>query len=64
MAAESADLRTAFKSRAREGRDTRELQGIESSYRRSRRMRERDRLASGVAHARSVPRRVQGSTRP
>ena len=36
--------RTSHKSLAREGRDTRELQGIGSSYRLSRRIRERDRF--------------------
>jgi len=38
---------TAFKSRLQEGGDTREFHVIESSYRRSRRMREQDRLVSG-----------------
>ena len=63
-AAEHADPLTAFNGRTREDRDTRELQGIGSSYRLSHWRRERDRLASGLAHARSVPRCVQGSSRP
>ena len=41
MAAQRAGLRAAFKSPAREGRDTRRLQRVGSSYRRRRRMRER-----------------------
>ena len=53
---------TAFNGRTWEDRDTRELQDIGSSHRLSHRKRERDRLASGVAHARSVPRCVQGSS--
>ncbi|MEC8395463.1 MAG: hypothetical protein VX003_11445, partial [SAR324 cluster bacterium] len=53
-----AGLRTAFKSPAWEGRETMRLQRAGSSCRRSRRMRERDRLASGTERARSVPRYV------
>ena len=56
MAAQRAGLRAAFKSPAREGRDTRRLQRVGSSCRRSRRMRERDRLESGAGRARFVPR--------
>ena len=46
----SAQNSVPSKSRAREGQDTRELQGIDSSFRRSRRIRERDRLASGAVN--------------
>ena len=53
-AAEHADPLTAFNGRTREDRDTRELQGIGSSYRLSHWRRERDRLASMVAPARPV----------
>jgi len=58
MAAQRTGLRAAFKSPAREGRDTRRLQRVRSSYRRRRRMRERDRSASGAAHVRFAPRCV------
>ncbi len=61
MAAQRAVLRAAFKSTAREGRDTMGLQRTGRSCRRSRRMRERDLLASGAGRARSVPRCAQGS---
>jgi len=47
-AAERTELRTAFKSWAREGQDTSGLQGIGSSYRLSRRMRERDQVLSSA----------------
>ena len=49
-----AVLRAALKSPAQEGLDTRRLRRVGSSYRQSRRMRERDRFASFLAH---VPRR-------
>ena len=42
----------------------RELNGIVSSYRISHWRKEKDRLASGVSHARSFPQWFQGSSRP
>ena len=51
-----AGLSAALKSPVRVGRDTMRLQRAGSSCRRSRRMRERDRLESGAGRARSVPR--------
>ena len=61
-AAEHADPLTTFNGRTREDRDTRELPSIGSSYNLSHWRRKRDRLASVVAHARSIPRCVQGSS--